>query len=244
MKDERTIMEPPTPWWLVRPIAHRGLHDNPAGVPENSLAAFAAAGRAGFPVELDVTLTRDGRVVVFHDEDLERMTGHPGRVRETPAEVLRGLALLGGGERVPLLGEVFDLLGGAIPILIELKSGGGVGATERAVWHLIRTYQGPLAVESFDTWVLAWFRRHAPAIERGQLAGDGRDAQSPLLMKIAISQPRFIAHDVRHLPFGPVAQLRKQGTPILGWTVKSRAEMTKALRHCDNVIFEGFVPDE
>jgi len=232
------------PWWLARPIAHRGLHDNQAGVPENSLAACAAARRAGFSVELDVTLTRDGQVVVFHDEDLERMTGHPGRVRETPAEVVRSLPLLGGGERVPLLGEVFDLLGGAIPILIEIKSGGAVGATERAVWHLIRTYRGPLAVQSFDPWSLAWFRRHAPAIERGQLAGGGRDTQPPLLMKIALSQPQFIAFDVRHLPSGRVARLRNHGVPILGWTVKSRAEMVKALPHCDNIIFEGFVPGD
>ena len=60
--------------------AHRGLHNREKGVPENSLAAFRRAAEAGYGAELDVHLTRDGRLVVIHDGDLERMCGVPGRV--------------------------------------------------------------------------------------------------------------------------------------------------------------------
>src|SRR3954453_20041913 len=110
--------------WLVRtPIAHRGLHATLEGRPENSLAAFAHCCQLGFPAELDVRLTRDGEVVVFHDHALKRLTGAAGRVEERDAAELRALRLLGTRERVPLLGEVLELVGGRVPLLIELKSG-------------------------------------------------------------------------------------------------------------------------
>lgn len=56
-------------------IAHRGLFDNHSEAPENSLAAFRKAVDQGFGIELDVQLTKDGKLVVFHDFDLKRMCG-------------------------------------------------------------------------------------------------------------------------------------------------------------------------
>ena len=88
--------------------AHRGLHG--PGVPENSLAAFRRAAEAGYGAELDVHLTRDGRLVVIHDGDLERMCGVPGRVAEKTAEELAALRLAGSEEHIPLLEEVLPCL--------------------------------------------------------------------------------------------------------------------------------------
>src|SRR5919108_245602 len=101
--------------WLIRtPIAHRGLHDAAAGRPENSLAAFAHACAHGFPAELDVRLTRDREVVVFHDRSLGRLTGAAGRVEERDAAALRRLRLLGTDERVPLLRDTLELVDGRV----------------------------------------------------------------------------------------------------------------------------------
>ena len=61
-------------------FAHRGLHSRDKSVPENSIAAFRLAAREGYGVELDVHLSQDGQVVVFHDDTLERVCGVPGRV--------------------------------------------------------------------------------------------------------------------------------------------------------------------
>src|SRR4051812_50147585 len=104
------------------PIAHRGLHAAADGRPENSLAAFAHACRLGFPAELDVRLTRDGEVVVFHDHTLRRLTGAPGRVEERDAADLRALRLVGTAERLPLLHDVLELVGGRVPLAIQLKA--------------------------------------------------------------------------------------------------------------------------
>ena len=100
--------------------AHRGLHG--PGVPENSLAAFRRAAEAGYGAELDVHLTRDGRLVVIHDGDLERMCGVPGRVAEKTAEELAALRLAGSEEHIPLLEEVLPLFAGRAPLVVELKT--------------------------------------------------------------------------------------------------------------------------
>ncbi|HEY5107000.1 MAG TPA: glycerophosphodiester phosphodiesterase family protein, partial [Caulobacteraceae bacterium] len=76
------------------PIAHRGLW-SPGGAPENSLGAFQAACAAGYDIELDVRLTRDGEAVVFHDAKLGRMTGAAGRIGDHSADELAALRLAG-----------------------------------------------------------------------------------------------------------------------------------------------------
>jgi glycerophosphoryl diester phosphodiesterase len=84
------------PEWLVRiPIAHRGLHDVSRGVIENSLPAFWAASRAGYPVELDVRLLADGEIVVFHDRTLDRLTNEVGPIASRTSRDLRNVFLSG-----------------------------------------------------------------------------------------------------------------------------------------------------
>ena len=68
------------------PVAHRGLHGN--GIPENSVPAFLKAIEAGYAIETDVRLSKDGVPVVFHDDTLVRMTGRNGRVESLTAEQL------------------------------------------------------------------------------------------------------------------------------------------------------------
>ena len=74
--------------------AHRGLHG--CGVPENSLAAFRRAAEAGYGAELDVRLTKDGRLAVIHDATLDRVCGVSGRAAELTAAALSALRLEAG----------------------------------------------------------------------------------------------------------------------------------------------------
>ena len=110
-------------------IAHRGASGT---FPENTLSAFRAAINAGADMcELDVQLTRDGAVVVIHDDTVERTTDGTGEVaRMTLAELQpldAGARFKGGalkGERIPTLDQVFDLTSGKCGLNIELKAGG------------------------------------------------------------------------------------------------------------------------
>lgn len=244
-------------WLLHRPIAHRGLHDVAHAIAENSLPAFWAAARAGYPIELDVRLLADGEVVVFHDRELDRLTSANGPIAARTSEDLALLTLLGASigddpkkedARIPLLRDVLDLIAGATPILIEIKNEGNVGALEAATVAALENYVGPFAIQSFNPGTVRWWRDVAPSVTRGLLSGDFRfepvdDATRRRLQNmedIASCEPDFIGYDIRLLPFERVTKERQAGRPIVGWTARSLEEGKRALDHCDNVIFEGF----
>src|SRR5581483_8978077 len=100
----------------ARPFAHRGLH-GPVR-PENSRAAFEAAIAAGSGMELDVQASRDGAAMVFHDYDLDRLTGTKGKTADLPADSLAALRLSDMSETIPRLADVLALIGGRSPLLI------------------------------------------------------------------------------------------------------------------------------
>lgn len=247
-----------TPDWLrTLPIAHRGLHDVAHAVAENSLPAFWAAARAGYPIEFDVRLLADGEVVVFHDLHLDRLTSATGPIAARTSEEIASLTLLGASigddpkredARIPLLRDVLELIGGAIPLLIEIKNEGDVGELEAATVAALEGYNGPFAIQSFNPDTVRWWRDVAPGVTRGLLAGDFRhepvnDATRRRLQNmedLAACEPDFIGYDIRLLPFERVANERKAGRPVIGWTARTRDEALHALEHCDNVIFEGF----
>ena len=106
---------------LLSDYAHRGLHGR--GVPENSLKAFELACREGKGIELDVQLSRDGEVMVFHDYTLVRMTGVDKKLCELDRSELCELALAESDQKIPTFSEVLALVGGRVPILVELKIG-------------------------------------------------------------------------------------------------------------------------
>ena len=104
---------------LKTPIAHRGLHNVKA--PENSLAAFRLAIEHGNVIELDVHMLADGKIVVFHDDNLKRMTGVDAVIKDKTFAELSKLWLKKSSQKIPLLTEVLDLVDGKVPIIIEIK---------------------------------------------------------------------------------------------------------------------------
>jgi glycerophosphoryl diester phosphodiesterase len=223
--------------WLVRtPIAHRGLHAAHEGRPENSLAAFARCCALGFPAELDVRLARDGEVVVFHDRALKRLTGAAGRVEERDAAELRALRLLGTDERVPLLAEVLELVGGRVPLLVELKSGAPAATLERAVLRVLDGYPGEVAIQSFKLRTVRELDRFEPPHAVGHL-------WHRRTVTASSERCAFVGCHVDGLPRRRVRRRREAGAVVLAWTVRSPEQARRALRFVDNYIFEGFVPE-
>lgn len=235
-------------WLTERPIAHRGLHS--AGVPENSIAAVRAAVDAGYAVEVDVRLSADGVPVVFHDSDCARLTERSEAVADLDWATLSELRLDGTEETVPSLDAVLDAIDGEVPLLVELKPDGWSRDLERAVAARLDEYDGAFAVQSFDPFALRWFRRNRPAWPRGQLASSFEGTSLPahrravckrLLLNWA-SRPDFLGYDHADLPYWPVTLHRRLGVPVLAWTVRTEADLERARRHADNVIFEDVRP--
>jgi glycerophosphoryl diester phosphodiesterase len=231
------------------PIAHRGLW-SPDGPPENSLGAFQAACAAGYAIELDVQLTADGEAVVFHDEQLQRMTGEAGRVRDRTAAELSELRLAGTDEKIPTLLEALAVIGHRAMAHVELKTPyGEVGPLERRVHEVIADHNGPLCVIGFNPYSHAWFADRYPGVLRGldshsyaraeHMAAAQRRAFANL-EHVEIARPHFLALGLDMLPSARAAKLRADGMPVVAWTVREPSQWEAVRDGCDNLIFEGF----
>lgn len=232
-------------WLKQGAYAHRGLHR--AGTPENSLAAFRGAMARGMGIECDVQLSNDGRAMVFHDFELERLTGEPGPVAARTADALSRIRLTGSDERIPTLRQMLGLVGGGVPLLIEIKSRRGSFAASarlcRAVADDLAGYAGPHAVMSFDPRVVRWFAAHAPDCVRGLVMTEEHDRGLFGLLRRHLflwrARPHFLAYDVRDLPSAFAASQRARGVPVLTWTVRSGELRARAALHADAPIAEG-----
>lgn len=240
--------------WRGQRFAHRGLHDLGAGIVENTLEAFEAACVGGYGMELDVQMTGDGQLVVFHDDDLSRMAGDPRRVDACTLNELRAIQLMDvPGARIPTLQAVLSTVRGRGPLLVELKNGRHNRALCQGVMALLRDYPGPYIVESFNPLMVCWFRRNAPKVVRGQLVGPMKDyradanqigafAMAGLLLN-ALSRPDFVAYDCNaHRFFSPHFQRFIFHTPLAAWTVRSDSMQALIEARGEISIFEGIRP--
>ena len=235
---------PPRAAWLRGvTYAHRGLHGQ--GRSENSPSAFAAAIEACLGIECDVQRTADGRALVFHDWELDRLTGQTGPVAARSVAELTRVALRGTAETIPTLRDLLELVAGRAPLLIELKSRRDrpISPLCRAVLRDLEGYRGPHAVMSFDPRVGHWFASHSPETVRGLVVSEAnaRTLGAAIRRRLALWRSRadFLAYDVRDLPSQFAAAQRARGLPVLTWTVATHALRERALAHADGWIAEG-----
>jgi len=240
-------------WWRSRPIAHRGLHRG-REIPENSLLAFEHAIKAGHPIELDVIVLKDGTPAVFHDEDLQRLTGVLGATRSLTRAHLPLLSIYEGDQHIPTLREVCELVQGRVPLMVEIKCDQATGRDEAAVMQVLRGYQGEFAIQSFNPYVVLWFKKHAPKVTRGLLSYDYRDGESNLpeakkillrhLTFVPLVRPHFLSIDHEYLRAPAVRFYRDwMKIPVIAWTVRSQTRRAEIAQLCENIIFEGYVQD-
>ena len=246
---DRWRAPPPDParvaWLGQWRYAHRGLHG--AGVPENSPAAFAAAIERGMAIECDIQRSADGQAMVFHDDELDRLTGLSGPVAQHSAEALGKIVLTGGNDTIPSLRQLLDQVDGKVPLLIEIKSGREagrrVGSTCLAVRRALEGYTGRHAIMSFDPRVVRWFAEHSALTLRGLVVTeeDDKTLQGRLRRHLWLwhARPHFLAYDVRDLPSRFAQAQRQRGLPLLTWTVRSPELAERAAAHADAPIAEG-----
>ncbi|WP_300385012.1 glycerophosphodiester phosphodiesterase family protein [Clostridium sp.] len=232
-------------WIIEKKIAHRGIHNN-KDIPENSLKAFEEAIKEGYTIELDVQLSKDKIIMVYHDYNLKRVTGLDEELANVRYEDLKKISLFNTEEKIPTLQEVFKLVDGKTPLLIEIKNEGKVGDLEELLYKELKEYKGEYAIQAFNPFVLEWFKNNANEIPRGQLAGGYEDSNLKFYEKFILrnlllnfkSRPAFIAYKEEELPKGIVTSLKKSGTPILGWVITKNSDLDKVYENCDNIIFE------
>ncbi|MBR2650411.1 MAG: hypothetical protein IKD45_02005 [Clostridia bacterium] len=235
--------------------AHRGLHGDfgEGYAAENSLTAFDRAASRGFGIELDVHVTSDGEVVVFHDDTLTRVTGAEGRIKDKTLSELRCLRLSGTEDTIPTLTEVLRVVDKRVPLLIEIKEGGFDHTISERTAEVLRDYDGEFIVESFSPLAFGAIRRTLKGIPCGFLCDkltaneQYRSIKYRLIQRQllnVIARPAFIAMNKSTHKLFPMPIVRALfRTPMLAWTVKSEAEEREAYKNgFSGIIFEGYIP--
>lgn len=234
--------------------AHRGFHDKPS-VPENSLPAFRRAAEAGYGAELDVHLTKDGRLAVVHDSDLTRVCGRSGIVEDLTAAELSQYRLEGTEETIPFLEEVLPLFEGRTSLVVEIKpSRDNHDILTQAAMECLDRFRTDYCMESFDPRVLVWLRRNRPEVLRGQLSQSywKRPEGKSLWRRLALTQlltnvatrPDFVAYRFEDRKNISVALCRWMGIRTVFWTIRSMADLQAAETEGALPIFERFDPDK
>jgi glycerophosphoryl diester phosphodiesterase len=244
-------------WLQSTLIAHRGLHDGNHNIPENSMPAFKGAMEKGYIIELDVAMTKDKQLVVYHDKKLRRGLGLDHDLHDLSYAELSKYKLFSSAETIPLFHEVLAFVDGKVPLLIEIKNEGKVGKMESLLYEELKAYQGQYAIQSFNPYTLKWFRKNAPEVFRGQLAGNfvvsDYDVESAgttrlpwykrfLLKNMLLnfeSRPHFISYEVNNTSDARLKAIKRLGVPLLGWTVKSQAEYDKFKTKLNNLIVDS-----
>ena len=232
-------------------FAHRGLH---GAVPENSLAAFRLAVENGYGIELDLHVTADGKLCVFHDNTLTRMCNIDGRVEDKTAEELHNIRLGDSEEYIPLFSEVLALVDGKVPLVVELKGESGDTRVCELAAEMLDGYKGEYCMESFNPIYVGWFKKHRPDVIRGQLSArmtDGKGAVIKLrnfalknMLTNVISRPDFLAYCYKDKDVLAFRLARKMGGYPVAWTVRDDEAMQSTVGDFKAVIFENIDPGE
>lgn len=243
-------------WLTARPIAHRGLHDAAAGIVENTASGFAAAIAGGYGIETDLQISVDGEAMVHHDDALGRLTEGHGRLADMRAAEIKAVRFKASADRILTLPELCDLTAGRATLVLELKSrfDGDRRLAERAA-QVLASYAGPMAVMSFDPFMIEAIRNIAPNLARGIVAerhythpewsrlppSDKRSMA--YLLHWPRTRPHFIAYAIKDLPAAaPLLARGIFGVPLLTWTVRTADDRRRAARWADQIIFEGIRP--
>lgn len=241
-KEPKTSVQP-----LKVDYAHRGIWGE--DVVENTMPAFYEAFRSGYGIELDVRLSSDGQVVVFHDDTLERLCGRPDRVDSLTASELSWVNINGCYERIPLFSEVLDRIDHNTPLCIELK-GTDTKLCEEVAKMLDR-YDGYFSVESFNPFLLNWFRINRPRYVRGQLITNYWKLKgaklhvklfcTPMLLNF-LSRPDYISYDIRFKNLSVTICEKLFHALMFAWTVETPAQYSELKAQGRIVIFQKFLP--
>lgn len=231
-------------------IAHRGLHSLDGETPENSLKAFKEAMNLGLPIEIDIHLTADGEVVVFHDDTLDRMCGVSGKIEEKTLPELKTCRLKGTECEIPTLKECLDLVNGKVPLLIEFKCI-SIKCDDLCVAadKVLCNYKGGYLIQSFYPTVLRWYKKHRKNVCRGQLAASfkGEVLYKRLLGCLlfnVIARPDFVSYKYQNAKSPFRRLVTKLGAYPIGWTFTSNEELHKNVKYFNAYIFEEFLPED
>lgn len=227
--------------------AHRGYFNN-ISIIENTILAFENAIKNNFGIELDVTMTKDNYLIVFHDNNLKRMCGIDKLISECTLKEINQYSLLKTNQKIPLFEDVLKVINGRVPIIVEIKPEGNYIKTSQITHELLKNYNGLYCIESFNPLIISFFKKNYPNIIRGKLSTKFNN--SPYIRNFILTnlllnfmaKPDFIAYEYKHsnnLSLKIIQYLYKGKT--VTYTIQNKKELSNASQY-DIVIFDSFNP--
>ena len=204
-------------------IGHRGAMGHET---ENTLASIQKALDLNVDmIEIDVFKIASGEIVVFHDENIDRLTNGSGDIESLDLEALKNLTVE-GDHKIPLLSEVLDVINHKVPLNIELKG----PDTSEGVMHIIKTYMenegwtlDDFLISSFNWEELQNMRRINKDIKIAILTEDDPLDAIPIandLNAVAIN-PNYLS-----LTKENVLEIKSQGFKVFTWTVNDTKQIS------------------
>lgn len=221
-------------------IAHRGVFNN-KDIPENSMKAFRAAISFSYAFELDVQLTKDNVLVVFHDFDLKRMTGISKKLCDCSYDELLQYHLLNTKEKIPTLKQVLELNKDKVMIDIEIKHTRKIKLIcEKLVEELLPYHN--FVLKSFNPKIVRYLKKHYPNLEVGYLIQRKYDKKVlqimlPSLFMIHYSKADFLAIHKKLLKTPKFLKLSLK-YPVMVWTINKQEEIpdNHCIVICNNIL--------
>ena len=223
-------------------IAHRGLHDE--NIPENSMKAFKKAVSKNIPIEFDIHILKDKNIIVFHDDNLYRMTGIDKNIIDCTYNEIKNYNLKNTDEKIPLLSDVLKMVNGKVLLDIELKYDHKLYELEDELIKILANYDGDVILKSFKYKTVKYLKKKT-AYQVGFLYADLDNPKKKIskFKKIIIRQinfnkilkPDFLAVSKNAIFDKPI---KRFNGPILVWTIKGKNEKDKFLMLADSVIYE------
>ena len=225
-------------------IAHRGLHSS--SIPENSLLSFQKALVNDYAMEFDLTITKDEKVVVFHDDNLLRLCNKNKNIEEVDYSYLKNLKLFDSNEKIPLFEELLSLIDGRITLIIEIKKHKSIGVLENNIVKLLNNYNGEYFICSFEKNILTWFKNNNPDLKRGLIFESSpkrfeKYNKTLFLYKYYKTKPNFISLDYRLLDSSIYEFCKNNNLELITWTIRNKEDYKKIKDKVDGVIFEDFI---
>lgn len=227
-----------------RIISHRGIHDN-IKIFENTKEAIKLAKDKNYIIEIDIHLTKDNQIIVFHDYNTKRITKKDMIIEESNYNDLNKQNII----HIPLLKEILKLINGKVPLLIEIKQENKVGKLEQNLMNILKDYKGEYAIQSFNPKVLYWFKRNYPNIKRGQLSCKYQNKKIPKIEKYILSnmlfnfitKPNFISYKYNELSIKKIRKYQNKNITVLAWTITNKQDYNKYIKLYDNLICEKII---
>ena len=249
--------------FFQNPIAHRGLHDFYGkfgrNFSENSISSIKRAMIFGYSIEIDVRMTIDKEIIVYHDRNLKRLVGLDQNVDKTKLSLIKNYNLP-NGEKIPTLDEVLKNVSGYVPILIEVKDLDGSlketdGIFEKQLIEKMKSYSGKFAIMSSNPNVIKKIINFKSNISCGLVTGHFDKKNWPLISEdyrkklldfyyveeLGVS---FISNNISTLNNNLKRVMKKKERKILSWTIKNFQEEKVALKYASNITFEGYFPKD